>query len=1160
MMGKKRFSWVGALAIPCILVFVALVSCDIGNWDVTRSAESQRNFDAFERINFLTGEILTREGVGTGQYVPGRFAMQDESGAYLQHPILGGRVQIGVGAYPLAFGVSTQWDSVGITGGGQQSRRFTDGRSWRRSLPGEPPANQQQVGANPAIDTDSNSLWDPDEWGSPRVGPIDLPETSVHRGNPYFLSPSGHYRIPPTVPPGFIEVAAVSNNRGGKIAGSEDGIAFLFREVPLSRNFVMEADFLIVQYGNILADGAPRQPGSNGQEGFGIMVRDFVPQIPHDTRSGTTMANFEINHRWRLAPDEGTGNLVAGMHGDQQNFWAGGPLHGSDSNMFLAGGTKRGMNVKERTGITRGIFEHDGTGNPRVAGIQNPINANFHWWPRPWPDYSWFTENVNGEDIATFAARPTFPRWGSTVRVRLARTNEGFEYTIQNLDDYFDNIDIETGRLLSPPRMRKPAVSSAVHGIVRDWEILNMVNDSHFYVGLFAARDAVVWVSNITYMEVDADLMRAAQPVRPDLFDPTLEVLSPAIWSGVNTLHFASNTAGRIEVLQNGRRIPDRLITNEWIDARENGTGVPMTLFTVPIHEPTDGDNVFSVLFQPGALPREHAERNMMHSSNAPIRRTFTITRRSFHSGEYGRDHNGQASIIFAAPTAGGWSESGVYGSPLGDGTRGSPLDLQTAIHHLLPGQHIVMLNGRYVFDRQLVIPRFNDGTQDAMKVLRAETVNRVWLDWNKNEEIGPMRMPGRSPIGADAFRVFGSFWHFDGFHVRGGPDKVKGLTVSGSNNLFTRLSIYNHGDTGFQISFRDAEPTRFWPSDNRVMWVESFHNLDAAQTDADGFGAKLTVGERNMFYSSIAHHNNDDGWDLFSKRESGPIGVTLVDRSIAYRQGWMINQHRTAAGGIGFKMGGENIGIFHRIEHSLAFGNTTPIGSNSNPNLLVRNSTAIVGERVISVVDDNGGVSYGIDGAGLPGLIAITGPAPVGGMAFNSVGVLTRAGFLGMLTNQANPNIPINLFEDAPDRQPQGSNVPYLVGGSIDNRAGDAATDWRAFMVRRPASFWGEGYALGTQGRLVNTTVGQPGSAAVTMPETYQGNGPGTGWDQFAVFFPRDDYFAYPILELPDGRILYEGPQGMGAYRLHRGERKTVTDIIPWAVRDPSRPWNGTN
>ena len=1103
----KRFPWFGALAL---LAALALVSCDIGNWDISRSPESRRNIDAFEEIDFLTGRILS--GERSGQFIEGRIAIDAAGNPIFHH---GETVRVGVGAYPLAFGVSTQWDSVGIAGGGQQSRRFTDGRSL---------GFEQQVGANPSIP----AAWH-NEWGNQRVGPVMLPEASPLRGNPHFRHPvHGDYRVPPTVPPGFIEVAAVSNNRGGKIAGSEDGIAFLFREVSLDRHFVLEADFLIVQYGNVLADGSPQNPGSNGQEGFGIMVRDFVPQIETRNvagdlvRSGTTMVNFNVNdHRWRLDSD-GEGNLVAGMEGGLSHFWAGGPLHGSDSNMIMAGGTKRGMNVKIREGITRAISEHDGLGNPTVPGMQNPIAARFRWWPSPLPDYSFFTEEINGEQVPTFAARPSFPRWGSTVRVRLERTNDGFAYTITNLDDRFDNIDTETGRLIEAG-VPKPSVTSAVHGIVRDWDILGMVNDSHYYVGFFAARDATVWVHNIRYFEAYANRTAPARPVLPDLFNPSIDVLSPAFYTGVNTLFLSSNTTGRVSVLQDGERIPDRLITAEWIDARENGTGVPMTLFTVPIREPDEGDTIFTVLFTPGDLPDEHADRNMAHGSNAPIRKTFTMTRRSFDSGETEPSHNGRrASIIFVAPTVGYRTGGGAMGSPLGDGTRGNPLDLQTAINHVRPGQHIVMLDGRYVFDRQLIVPWFNDGTHDARKVLRAESVNGVWLDWDKREDLGPLRGDGSIP--ADAFLVRGSFWHFDGFHVRGAPDKAKGMTMGGSNNLVTRLSIYNNGDTGFQISFHAAIPTRFWPRDNLVMWTESFHNLDGAQTDADGFGVKLTVGERNLIYSSIAHHNNDDGWDLFSKRESGPIGVTIVDRSIAYRQGWMLNQHRTAAGGIGFKMGGESIGIFHEIRNSLAFGNSTPIGSNSNPNLLIRDSTAIVGDSSVTG-----------QGSNAPGLINITGPAPVAGMAFNSVGTLSRAGFGG--GNDGTTNV--NVLHD------------------------DAITDWRGFMVSRPSSFWGSGDALGdgragTQGFVVNSTVGQMvgghPSLATRMPADYR------DWDQFRLFLPRDEYFAYP---LPLGD-LFRPPvvDGMerGAHRLHDGQgRRNVRHYIPWAVPhpNPDQAWN---
>ena len=1176
MKRKTSFAWARALSASCVFALVALASCDVGNWDITRSPEARRNVNAFEEIDFLSGRILS--GERAGQYIVGRYARDAEQPAdpvtglhpYVYHN--GNRVRIGVGAYPLAFGVSSQQDSVGITGGGHISRRFHDGRWLGVGQQGDLPGNflpwqtaaggrhgwLQWWGAMP-----EDSIY----WSGGNVGPVDLPAASAHRGNPHFRPADGHvpawpdgiYRIPPVVPPGFIEVAAVSNNRGGKIAGSEDGLAFLFREVPIDRNFVMEADFLIVQYGNILAAGAPQNPGSNGQEGFGIMVRDFVPQITgtNPQNTGTTFVNFEINnHRERLDTDS-SGNLVAGIGRNTFYFWPGGPLHGSDSNMLMAGGTKRGMNVKVRDGVAPNLaLQTDELGNLAEPGMQVHTATRFQWWPSPLPDYSFFTENIGGEYVPTFAARPSFPRWGSTVRVRLERTNDGFAYTITNLDDRFDNIDTETGRLVEG-NVPKPSVTSAVHGMIlnREWNVVGNVNQTHFYVGLFAARDAVVWVSNIRYWEADNHRTTPAQPPRPEFFDPTIEILSPPFYTGINTLFFRSNTFGRVSVLQDGERIPDYLITAEWIDARENGTGVPMTLFTVPIREPDEGDSIFTVLFTPGNLPQEHADRNFAHSSNVQIRHSFTVTRRSFSSPEY-CDATG-ANIIFAAPVnvPGARSFSGVYGSPQGNGSRGRPLDIQTALNHVLPGQHVVMLNGRYVFDTQLLIPWFNDGQQFLMengvrrcgrKVLRAETINRVWLDWNKREDLGPVRGNGTLP--ADAFLVRGSFWHFDGFHVRGAPDKVKGITVGGSNNRFTRLSIYNNGDTGFQISFAASIPTRFWPSDNLVMWTESFHNLDGAQTDADGFGVKLTVGPRNVMYSSIAHHNNDDGWDLFAKRESGPIGVTLVDRSIAYMQGWMLNRHRTAAGGIGFKMGGESIGIPHEIRDSLAFGNMTPIGSNSNPSLIIRNSTAITG---VNFPDESPHLN-----ANAAGPINITGPAPVGGNAFNSVGVLTRNGF--------NSNI-------SAEHQPQGTNTVDMVG---------AAMNWRDFMVYRPADFWYAGDAAGdgrpgTQFFVVNSTVGQyiiePSAAnpagrpslATEMPARYE------DWDQFRLFLPRDEWFAYPILfNSYFDAYLYKPAVTQGAHRLYnesegrngRSREATVMFYIPWVRENtPSgSPWNG--
>jgi len=1089
---RKKYS---AFVILCIFAFITFVFCDIGEWDITRSQESQRNVDAFEEIDFLTGEILS--GPRAGQHIEGRVVKElDEDGNVVSE------TTIGVGAYPLVFGTSTNYNTCGILGSGNTRRAIS-----------QTPTNTQinHIGVN-----------------------IELPEASPHRGNPHFPN----NRIPDVIPPGFFEVAALGSNIGGKIAGSEDGITFLFREVPLDRHFILEADFLIVSYGNTLAGSTPpHMPGSNGQEGFGIMVRDFVPQIPNSSRSGTTMVNFEnapqgagiTGHRWRLGPDiDDPEKLLSGMgQAISQQFHSGAAGHGADANMIMAGGTKRGMNVYIREGITRGPMTHDGFGNPTMTGTQNPAGARFSWWPPPLGDYSFFlgreNETLSGERAPVFAARPSFPRWGSTVRIRLERTNDGFKYRIENLDDRFDDYDTDTGRLLRP-NVQKPIISSDQWGIVRDWDILGQVNNSFYYVGFFAARDASVWVHNISYREVNANQTAPAKPVYPTPLDPKIEVVSPPFYTGVNTIYLTSNTAGRISVIQDGVRIPDNLITNEWLTGKENGTAEPMSFFTVPIHEPKSGGSVFDVIFQPGKLPQEHVERNFAHSSNNAVRMTFNIARRDYNSGEteLGKD-GGQASIIFVAPVhiPGSTSVSGVWGRTDGDGTRSNPLDLQTAINHVKPGQHIVMLDGRYVMNRMITIPSFNNGTQDKMKVLRAQNVNRVWLDWDKREDLGPLH--GNGTLGGEGFLLRGSFWHLDGFHIRGTPDKTKGIVIGGSNNLLTRMMTYNIGDTGMQMSYADSIPVRFWPRDNKVMWSESFNNIDAAQTDADGFAAKLTVGERNVFYSSISHHNNDDGWDLFSKRESGPIGEVLIEYSVAYRQGFMLNNHRTAGGGIGFKMGGEGIGIFHLIRQSLSFGNPTQIGSNSNPNLLVRYATVanLVGNAA--------------------GNVNITSPTGIAvGNVFNSVATVSRAGGAASGTNTT-------------------SFHP------------EAARNWQDFLINRPPEFWGTGNSGGMARIVVNTRQGEAslidgtGNATndngllpegfkeiVEMPSDY------SQWTSFKRFLPRDGWFAYPIVQNETHGLLYRPPDGIGAYGIYNRKpadvEAEVKKLIPWAVYDASR------
>jgi len=763
------------------------------------------------------------------------------------------------------------------------------------------------------------------------------------------------------IPEGALELSSIGN--AGKIAGSEDGIAFYFKEVESSMNFIMEADFLVLRFGN---GSNPDDPGSNGQEGFGIMVRDFVPQFP-----GKTMGNWDESEK---------------ILGPTNSYHVGASSHGNDSNMIMAGGVKRGLRVYWREGIKRSPdvpLTNGDSGNPTAQGNQNSSDFRFYFLPRELGDYSLYSLTQGGGE-PVMAARPDFPSWGTTVRVRLEKTNNGYKYRITPIDDYYYDGPAAVTKII------KPEVNSDIYGVVPLYDISDSVNRENYYVGIFSSRDAVVQVTNIRYWEADSEKCAPVLPQKPLYLNAEIEVLSPAVYTGENYLYVKANTAGSLSVIQGGRRIPGALIANEWIIEKQNGAANPLALFTVPIFPPDDGDNVFNLAFYPGEFPKELSDKDFMLGSNAAVFGNFLMTKKLYHAGT--------GDIIV-----------GPKGTPQGLGTRDSPLDIQTAINYCQPGQTVEMLDGKYSMDKPVIIPRYNNGSVGARKTLRAETRDRVYLDWQKDETL---QLQGL--IRGQGFDVCGAYWILDGFHVRGTPDKIKGMVISGYNNIIRYVRTYNNGDTGMQLSGNSDEPVRFWPSGNRVEYCESFHNMDRAETDADGFAAKLTVGKDNEFHWCISHHNNDDGWDLFAKKDTGPIGVVRIFNSISYCQGILLNGYRTRAGHNGFKMGGEGIGVNHEIHQSLSFANGGyAITSNSNPNLQVYDTTTVSADG-----QAGGNINiYSGDGAAVPG----------------------------------------NAYRVVAD-------TVRIVGGSANSATGtfapDAVMNYTSVLVNRNNDFWGEGYA----------------------------------------------------------------------------------------------------
>ena len=770
----------------------------------------------------------------------------------------------------------------------------------------------------------------------------------------FYGRPNDGVAAPGPIPESSIEIRSESGR--GKVAGSEDGMVFYFKEVSVNKNFKMQADFKVLSF---LPSGGT---APNGQEAWGIMARDFIPQYGHEGNNSRTMEAI-------------AGNAVAQRLTNRslsQYYYVGNT--GGDSNMIMVGGVKRGIRAYWRRGVAyngttplSGGWEM-GNGNPTEPGAMDHTNTNFYYWPREWGNYGDLGDT-------SYQERPDFPRYYNkdnpdhyedvgrkiTYRLTLEKNNNGFHYIIEHPDEgiypegHLMSGLYKKGRIrdrtasdsynkdiIADPNSRdpRPIIEPIDRGTIPPYEdILKSVNQENYYVGLFAARDAVVWVSNIKYWEADIDDCDPQDVIVPSQLDATLEVLTPAIYTGTNYLHVKTNVPGHLVVSQERKVIPESVIQNIWV-AGDTGSAVPHNLFIIPIMPPNDGDNTFMLTFYPNKnLPPDIANstyEGVALKSTDAINRTFVLKKKLLHGG---------TGDIFA----------GANGSPRNSGSRDSPLDLQTAIYFVQPGQDIVLLDGVYYLQETIIVPRYNDGRSGAPKTLRAENLNKAALDWSWKKK-PENNKPPYEPMKNRAFLLAGNYWVFDGFHIRNSPDDVKGMEISGSNNIAQQLTIYSNGDTGLQIAGASNEPTRYWPSNNRIEYCESFNNRDPANTNADGFSAKLTVGKDNAFYRCIGHNNVDDSWDFFAKRETGPIGIVLLNECVAYGAGVLyVKQEggnwaaelwgttRNMASRNGFKMGGEGIPVRHTAVECVSFGNDGyAFTSNSNPSIIVRNSTSI--------------------------------------------------------------------------------------------------------------------------------------------------------------------------------------------------------------------------
>ncbi|MDR0706913.1 MAG: hypothetical protein LBF60_03420 [Treponema sp.] len=747
-----------------------------------------------------------------------------------------------------------------------------------------------------------------------------------------------------------------ASNNAGKIAGSEDGIAYFFKEVDKDKNFRLSADFYVETYG--FSNG---KTDLNGQEGWGIMARDYVPQYiwtgSDGKRYDATMEGIRtgVNTEDGVSPSN-TSNTTNGMYYTGKGR-ADGP--GGSGNMIMVGGVKRGARVYWRTGVTDPV----GDAVANADTVADASKAKFYYLPREFADYSMYGTGRSGIE-----ARPDFPTAGLTYSLTLEKTNSGFKAKITPPKGVGKGVT----------KAREPSDGAALEyndlvvdkGVVKAGELyfpdgenmLFSINKENYYVGFFVCRDAKVKITNIRYEEADAADCAPLVSLEPELYTPSFSVTSPATASTADyTLYARSNVEGVLSVRLNGREVKN--YSGAWTTEKSNASAEPFALFTVRGYELKDGDNVFNTIFTPSVKQANlqahlQVETNALLANTTPISQTFVVTKKAI--GADGGD---------------------IYVSPAGRsyhaGTRESPLDLETAIAYVQPGQRIIMLKGIYT-PLAVTIPRYNNGTADHYKYIIAEERDKAIIDFQQN-------------LNAKGFEVRGDYWHISGIHVRNAPNKVKGLTVMGSFNIVEWVKTYFNGDTGIQISGSSAEPKALWPSNNQILYCESFANMDESREDADGFASKLTSGEGNVFKWCVAHHNADDGWDLFAKKETGAIGALKLEHCIAYSNGKFLNaglsalyggkgiaEESSRSGGNGFKMGGEGIPVTHEAVDCLSFNNDADgFTSNSDPAILLTHCTSY----------DNGGtIEDDSPTANKPGNYAIYGAGSAGYTGLDAV------------------------------------------------------------------------------------------------------------------------------------------------------------------------------
>ena len=426
---------------------------------------------------------------------------------------------------------------------------------------------------------------------------------------------------------------------------------------------------------------------------------------------------------------------------------------------------------------------------------------------------------------------------GDTYRVSLAKTSNSYVAT-----QYAINADGTTGTVIGSSTLYIPAKSSTATSVSKYAELddpMTVQEAKKAYLGFAAARGMNVTFSNITYTTSAWNASEwTLQPT--SYIAPVYQITSPSTCTGSSyALAFKANADGTAKVYANGKLVDKNLAVK---------VGETLTRsYTVT------RDTTFKVVFTPDKSYVISAFEKLSSYKTATIEKKVSL--RAL----------GANGVIVVTPD----------GTAAHNGTSAADaVDLQTALNYAAAGQTIQLAGGTYALTGELKVERGRDGTAEAPITLTTADGSYATLDFGG--------------VGT-GFSVWGNYWSISKLNITNTKDGAKGMQLAGSHCVLEQMNFYNNGNTGLQVSGLSTDNKALWPSYNTIKNCTSMNNADRAMEDADGFAAKLTTGEGNVFDGCIAAYNADDGWDLFAKAATGSIGAVTIQNCVAYKNGYLM-------------------------------------------------------------------------------------------------------------------------------------------------------------------------------------------------------------------------------------------------------------------------------